>query len=278
MPSRRSPKKSTRSKNKSKSRSPKRSKRRSPKKSLSNEKPSDHFTNPKFVKFLYQAHIDIHNLFVKNKIAYYSAGGTTLGALRHRGIIQWDDDIDLEVSVRDVPRLMSPNFKKQLNKAGYYIKYHRESQSNESYDWVKILSKKKINGHRADIDLFTVFFDKDEDGRMRTFYSSEYVQEIWPKAFLYLDELLPLKQKPFGKGYMIVPNKGEKYLTRNYGKSWKTKGMITLEPITHYNLDVPIPVDVKSFTPAKEFASAKNQTQLDKKDILMTLCGYGFME
>jgi lipopolysaccharide cholinephosphotransferase len=262
----------------SRSRSKNRSTRRSPQKSKVKDDANEHFTDPKFIKFLYQAHLDIHNLFVKNNIAYYSAGGTTLGAIRHNGIINFDNDVDLEVSVRDVPRLMAKDFKAQLKKAGYYIKYHREKGSDDSFDWVKILSKKKVTGHRADIDLFTVYFDRDEDGRMRTYYSSEYVQEIWPKAYLYLSELLPLKQVKFGDGYMIVPNKAKKYLTRAYGASWSKKAIITQDPNTHYDLDEPITLEMKKFLPAKEFYPAKNQIQLERKDILMTLCGYGFLD
>ncbi|MCM1508418.1 MAG: LicD family protein [Ruminococcus flavefaciens] len=49
---------------------------------------------------------DIDNLCKKHKITYYIAYGTLLGAVRHKGFIPWDDDIDIWVPGKQYIKLL----------------------------------------------------------------------------------------------------------------------------------------------------------------------------
>lgn len=78
---------------------------------------------------------DTMKAFIKvcedNDLRYFVSGGTAIGAVRHRGLIPWDDDIDVYMPREDYEKLMFlkeqfPNKDYEilnLEDEGYYVPY-----------------------------------------------------------------------------------------------------------------------------------------------------------
>ncbi len=88
---------------------------------------------------LLQVLFDVCN---KHGLRIYAEGGTLLGAIRHKGYIPWDDDIDLTMMREDYDKLMElgdefshPYFLQNVYTDPHYSHRHAQLRNSETACW-----------------------------------------------------------------------------------------------------------------------------------------------
>lgn len=92
---------------------------------------------------------DITSVCDSNGINYSLSGGTALGAVRHQGMIPWDDDIDLNMFRADIDRFL-PAFREQFGDK-YWI-HTPEETKNYGLLFIQIRLKGTVMRGREDQD------------------------------------------------------------------------------------------------------------------------------
>ena len=110
-----------------------------------------------------------------NRINYYLCGGTLLGAIRHKGYIPWDDDIDVMLPRPDYEKLL-----RCFDGKGQYKLISMYNQDDYYYPYAKIqdvtteLIEKNADVHIKDyginIDIFPIDGLPDTDFKIRNYY------------------------------------------------------------------------------------------------------------
>ena len=156
----------------------------------------------------------------ENGIRYWIDCGTLLGAIRHKGYIPWDDDIDIGMLRPDYDRFLA-EFNGSQEK---YKAYSVENDPNFHYSYAKVLDTETIlyepdkNGNKLSINIDVFVYDNVPDQaaankmyRVRDWYRACHLLHDMhhlpatrtSPVFIALCKVLQVLLIPFPKGYFI---------------------------------------------------------------------------
>lgn len=136
----------------------------------------------------------------KNNLRYYMLGGTLLGAIRHKGFIPWDDDVDFAMPRSDYERLLElPD--KEFGKEFKIVNY--ENDSKYRYPWARINTHNiKIINHMANIPreeyawIDIIPLDGFPDSKIKRFIHKLHLSFWWNlNQIVQFDELVDQRRK-----------------------------------------------------------------------------------
>ena len=194
---------------------------------------------------LYKLLYRVVKILEKNDIPYWASGGTFLGAIRCKGIIKWDDDLDLCVLYQDKDRLKNVI-----------------DQENDIYLDLRSGLVNKIKYKSETYPFIDIFFmvPESEDGQIVYKCALKRARDSW-KYETYLEkELVPLKKTQFGAMEIAIPNEYERYFISYFGKNWNKEGVISYDHKKNINIYPKIQWTLRAsdYEPAKPFYIEKS--------------------
>jgi hypothetical protein len=176
---------------------------------------------------IYDLMMKVDRILKKHGLSYWAAYGTLLGAMRHKGLIPWDDDLDICMYEDDMQKFQSLH--EDLAKEGLMVTVHPRSFLKVfpiHGEKIKIAEKWKAGfGYKEHFDWKFPFMDIFPFGRNANQGKIEHATAIgrrcYPTDHFLTQELAqPLATFEFGPMRLPAPHNAVQVLNRSYGDDW----------------------------------------------------------
>ncbi len=173
------------------------------------------FTGQEDVNRIYALLSNLHKLFKKLGVSYWIDFGTLLGAVRHGGLIPWDDDADMSVMSASEAALYSPAFLKELEILNYTIIDFFPGSYKVFSTRGKLISHCGFNYSFPAVDIFVYA----KRGNVVE-HTGEHWRRKTPNCSYFTTHLFPLKLYTFKDFTLFGPQSPHAFLDSCYGRNW----------------------------------------------------------
>lgn len=140
---------------------------------------------------------EVHKICEKNAIRYSMIGGTLIGALRHKGFVPWDDDIDIAMPYEDYKKFCNVAF----NEKHPWLVFELAGRTDDFYQpFIKVYDsrttfleprRKKTKPKGVFIDIFPISYAGN----------TKKSAEIEMRKHHFWRDILTRKDFTYGKGW-----------------------------------------------------------------------------
>jgi lipopolysaccharide cholinephosphotransferase len=206
-------------------------------------------TDPREVGQFYKIMMQVDRIFKDHHIHYWATCGTLLGAVRHQGMVPWDDDIDLAMMEDEISRL--EGLRGVLAEHGLALYYRPDFGFYKIYpvDGSPITKDETLEVYPWKFPFVDIFPMTYVNGKVD--YARRVWREIFPREYFLPEDVSGLcPELPFGPLMVPVPAHYLGYLTQMYGEDWNRVAYVQFSHRNESGLK-NVKVDLVDWSPPK---------------------------
>lgn len=182
--------------------------------------------NKEAVALQYKAMAQLVNILDQHHIDYWMTCGTLLGAVRHEGVIPYDDDVDFCIHEKDAERVLA--LKETLKAVNLGIYQDRTSIKVYKVDGPHVRPKKQsfrllpgvwfVRRKTERFPTIDIYPTREENGQI--VHANPRARLSFSKEIFLTTDIYPLKNYQFGPLQIKGPQNPFNFFNSCYGETW----------------------------------------------------------